>query len=177
MGSEFNKQEAVDEAQAYADRLARTVVSWTANLNAAKKAHQAAQERVHSIIRLGEAALQEQQPLFGENGKETEHGSALPADAEATGASGITPETDASPADTSWRDRPLKDAISVGVVVNALEAQPSPVVTMGQFADWQNTPGNTLTNLAGVGQAKADKAADQLAEFWKANPQYQEALP
>lgn len=50
----------------------------------------------------------------------------------------------------------------------------SEISTIGDLADYQ-TRGNQLTDLKGIGQAKADKIADALEKFWANHPTFTQA--
>jgi hypothetical protein len=73
-------------------------------------------------------------------------------------------EPDAKPAaDESWRDEPLSALDLPAKTVESIEK--AEVRTIGQLADWTNS-GKLLTDLPGVGEAKAQKIHDALDAFW-----------
>lgn len=158
----MGKLEAIEEQHDTVRRLREEWEALDQDAKAKKKLLQAAERRRDAVIVIGEDALKEQTALFPEaeaNGKEKKPGRKKKDAAE--------PD---APKDEAWRERPVNDAIAVGVVVNGLETQDPPVLTLGEMADWLKK--RRLTDLPGVGEEKAAKASDQLAEFFKANPQY-----
>lgn len=68
-----------------------------------------------------------------------------------------------------WRDVEIS-ALNVPDSL-ATKLYESSIETIGDLVDWQSV-GKTLTDIKGVGQSKADKIADALEEFWRANSQY-----
>lgn len=74
---------------------------------------------------------------------------------------------DAAPED--WRDVEISslnipDSLATKLYESSIES-------IGDLVDWQSS-GKQIVGIKGVGAAKADKIADALEEFWRANPQY-----
>lgn len=161
MATNPGKLQLIEDQQRTVERLTLQVANRKAEYDAARKLLDESIRRRDSIIVLGEAALKEQQPLFeGDHGKEEKKPSRTPKKAEAK----------AKGTDTSWKTRPVKDAITLGAIVNGLESQDPPVLNLGGLMIWLKD--HTFRDLAGVGEEKAAKAADQLAEFRKAHPEF-----
>jgi hypothetical protein len=157
-----NKLQLIEEMQLTVDRLKVDVANADATLKAKKTILKEAEGRLSTLIRLGEDALKEQTALFPEEMEEpgTKHAKAKKAEAGG----------DPKDGPKGWQKRPIKDAITLGSVVNALEVHDQPCTTLGDLILWLKK--HDFTHLNGVGAEKAGKAADQLGEFWKANPHY-----
>jgi len=113
-----------------------------------RKAHiKVVSHKLRALIRGGESAVREQQPLFEE------------------------PKTKTN----AWRDLPISAAISVVAVLRGFEEQHG-ITTLGKAQDWLNTDWDArfkgYSALKGVGEEKAAQASDQMDEFWKAHPEY-----
>ena len=108
----------------------------------------------------------EKLPLFDLQTKKTE---SAPEPAVVTEPSATESAPASAPADDSWREVEISSLdIADSLASKLYEAS---IETIGDLADWQSS-GKQLTDIKGVGAAKADKIADAMEAFWKANPQY-----
>ena len=75
--------------------------------------------------------------------------------------------------DEAWRTVPIEtlqqyhDGFSDSLVGKLLEY---PLKTIGDLADFGKSEFNQLTNIKGIGEAKAEIIEASLEEYWKANP-------
>ena len=163
-----DKLKLIEEAHDTVKRLRVSVENRKADLDAAKKLLDQAIKRRDSITDLGEAALKDQQPLFSDDSTAEANGKASKGKAKAAAAE--KPAKVAKGKDTSWVGMPVKNAITIGVIVNGLETHDPPVTTLGDLMLFLKR--HKFEDLPGVGAEKAAKAADQLAEFRKAHPEF-----
>lgn len=73
----------------------------------------------------------------------------------------------------NWRDIPFaelqKYGLKPGLVEVCAENPKMPIKTFGDWADWCSK--HQVTEIAKVGQAKAERIADAYEKFWKDNPE------
>lgn len=124
-----------------------------------------------SLLRKLICQRDEKLPLF-DGPKAT--GSATPSVAEEKNDNAAAEEESqaAEPSQTpdeSWREVEISSLDIADSLATKLYE--SSIETIGDLTDWQSS-GKQLTDIKGVGQAKADKIADAMEAFWKANPQY-----
>lgn len=89
--------------------------------------------------------------------------------AESFEQTGTKESTDSGecPPDESWRALPLSEVL-VGIPDSNLEKlADAKLDTLGQLSDWLKDERNRLTDLPGIGQAKAEKIENKLMEFWE----------
>lgn len=153
-----DKLTCIEEIQDAIDKAKRQVAGYTAELAAAKSLVKTLEQRRDTIIKIGPDALKEQQPLF-DGGEEKTNGKAKTKEKKPPRGG-----------DKSWRSRPVKDAISLGAVVNQLEVWDPPVQTLGELELWLKK--NKFQDLPGVSADKGGEAIDQYEAFFKANPGY-----
>ena len=68
--------------------------------------------------------------------------------------------------DQSWREVTIEDAgIPEKLCAFLLENKP-PLETLGDLADWSDKHKKSLTDVTGIGPAKATQIEDALVEFW-----------
>ena len=68
--------------------------------------------------------------------------------------------------DQSWREVSIEDAgIPEKLCAFLLENKP-PLETLGDLADWSDKHKKSLTDVTGIGPAKATQIEDALVEFW-----------
>lgn len=68
--------------------------------------------------------------------------------------------------DQSWREVTIEDAgIPEKLCAFLLENKP-PLETLGDIADWSDKHKKSLTDVTGIGPAKATQIEDALVEFW-----------
>lgn len=182
--SSFDKAKEAEKSAKQEQLLLAKITTLTLDLAAAKKTHAAQQALTRRILILGEDALKEQQSflddakahLKGETKKPVKAGSKPAAvNGHAKGPFGGLKVHDG--ADQPWRDLPVKDAITIGAVLNGLEDQEhrgNIIRTLGQLVDWLNDGGG-FAKIKGVAEKKAHAAEDQMIEFWAAHPEYCEA--
>ena len=164
----MDKLKLIEEANDTVVTLRRRVENAKASLDAEKKALDAAIKRRDTIIVIGEKALEEQQPLFAGNGDAKANGAGK-KEKKLTKKEAAQAAIDAA---TDWRTLAVKDAITLGAVVNGLEALSPSIVTLGGLVDWFND-GHSLHELPGVGDEKFTKAMDQWEAFWKSHPGFE----
>lgn len=82
--------------------------------------------------------------------------------------------TSTAAAPTSWRDMPFSDlanhGLKPGIIEICSENPKKPIVTLGDWADWNKK--YQPTEIARIGAAKADQIADAMEKFWKAHPEF-----
>lgn len=71
-------------------------------------------------------------------------------------------------AEEAWRAMPLAEAGIAGAMETKLAE--ADITTIGQLADF-TASGCELTEIDGIGPAKAEEIADLLTEFWKKHPE------
>jgi hypothetical protein len=126
---------------------------------------------LRKIIREGSVSL----PLFDQK---KEQSPATSATVETCDPKLFTGEEEAAPVpDESWRQVTLLDAGVPAPICEKLEGHSTPIVTIGDYSDFLAKSWNKITDVAGIGQGKADKIADALVEYWKANPQHVQPEP
>lgn len=172
---DVSKMELVEELQKTIDKIDGEIDVLTSALKGKKQIKAETEKKKTLLIQLGESALKEQTALFADI--ETAEGNratkaAAKAKKDSKAAKAPAAQVGAKPPGkekANWQ-RPIKDVITLGSVVNALETLPSPINTLGDCKRWLEK--NKFTDLPGVGVDKAAKAADQMAEFYKAHPEY-----
>lgn len=73
-------------------------------------------------------------------------------------------ETPADPVAEAWRDATLEDLGITGKVAELLAENDPPLTTQGAIGDY--TIGHKLTDIRGIGQAKATQIEDALVAHW-----------
>jgi len=159
-----DKLTCIEEICDAIDKARQRREAFKAELAAATSLVKTLESRRDTLIKLGPDALKEQQPLFGgdekSNGQAAKNGKAK-AEKPAKGKGNLA---------TSWRSRPVKDAIAIGAVVNQLEVWDPPIQNLGELTLWLKN--HKFQDLPGVSADKAGEAIDQYEEFFKANPHY-----
>lgn len=83
-------------------------------------------------------------------------------------------DTTAATPTANWRDIPFSDlathGLKPGIIEICSENPKKPILTMGDWADWNKK--YQPTEIARIGQAKADQIADAMEKFWKAHPEF-----
>lgn len=165
------KLQLIEEAQDNVNKLAFRVANSKAEFEAVKKLHDQAVKRRDQVIAIGEAALKDQHPLFPEeeNGKPKTAGAGKekkPTKAQVNAAAvADSVKTDAK----AWRAVPIKDVITIGSIRNYLETDG--ITELGPMID-KLGKGWNFKDCPGVGPEKAARAADQLASYRKAHPEW-----
>ena len=169
-----DKLTLIEDQRKTIKRLALREANAKAEYQAAKKLLEQAEKQLTAVIDLGEDALKEQQPLLADLDEPATNGKPKRISKKAANEAAIAAQAPLGEPgkgkDKSWKSRPVKDALSIGSVVNALEHCEPPVMNLGELQLWLKK--HSLLDLPGVGQEKAAKAADQLADFWKDHPEY-----
>lgn len=167
----MGKLELIEEAQDTVNRMTMRAANAKAEHDSAKKLLDQALKRRDQIIAIGEAALNEQTPLFPpeeSNGHAKAAAKKKPTKAEANEAA--IKAAEARPGSTGgWRSVPLVEVFTYGAVRNYFECDG--ISTLGPVID-KLEKGFKFQDIPGVGAEKAAKCADQLADFRKKNPQW-----
>jgi hypothetical protein len=71
--------------------------------------------------------------------------------------------------DESWR-QVLIQVTSIPTAIIKILNEDNQIYTLGQLADVTSEPNTALTDLKKIGQAKAEKIEEAMAEYWAANP-------
>jgi hypothetical protein len=166
----IRKMQFVEEHRETVKRLEQQHANEVAQAKATKSLLDAAKSRLNQLIDIGEDSLKQQQPLEFDAAATEKKPKTRKEKAGANGQA-LGEKLKGKDGPKAWRSRPITDAISVGVVTNQLEQLSDPRVSnLGELVLWMKK--NILASLPGVSEDKAGLAADQLAEFWKANPHY-----
>lgn len=176
MPDEFDYQAAVQQHEKDLHDEEQKLESMKLQCKAQADVIKAKGNRLRLLMRHGEAAIKEQGNLFDDPKKKSKtNGKAGSPSTAAQNPADPAPVDPNAPKDDSWKQLPITDAIKVGAVVRCLEEQKS-LTQMGPIAIWLNTDFEArqkgFAALTGIGEQKASLAADQWAEWWKANPQF-----
>lgn len=142
--------EPINGHAAPSDIPAPLLAKWEEQEAALRKYEQSKGETAH-LKKVWESKFEEFRNLMNE------HNTPTPLFDAATGG----------PVD-DWRIVPLTEALA-GLPENILgRLKEMELETVGQFADWTNADGgkNKLIDIPGIGQAKAEKIENALADFW-----------
>ena len=154
------REELLEIIQKKESEVAECETIWEGLKARAKTAKDNYDERVielRNLIRRSKN-LHEEAPLFNQ-----------PAEAKPAETTSQEPE-DAEVEDDSWKiislDQALRD-VPESVIEKLAENEP-PLRTMGELTAWLNADQgrNKLTDVKGIGRAKADQIEEALAAFW-----------
>lgn len=68
--------------------------------------------------------------------------------------------------DDDWRSVPVEDAGVPEKLCGLLRENKPPIETLGDLADWSDVRKKWLTDITGIGPAKATQIENALVEFW-----------